>query len=99
MDRIPIPRVAPFASRSVGWWPALRDGVRVVHLVCGGCGRHAGTLDDHTIDEAGNVSPSILCPAAGCGWHVYGRLVGWDPGELAERATRPTTPGDVHRRG
>lgn len=80
MTRVDIPRVEPFSSRSVGWWPAMRDGKPVVHLVCGGCGRHAGTLDDHTISPSGEVNPSILCPVASCGWHVYGRLIGWQEG-------------------
>lgn len=31
----------------------------------------------HRIAEDGSVMPSVVCPHAGCGWHVFVRLVGW----------------------
>jgi hypothetical protein len=70
-----------FGERAPGWWHGTLDGRPVVNLRCGGkCRRHAGHMSDHTIAEDGTVNPSILCPSPDCGWHVYGRLVGWDGG-------------------
>ena len=37
---------------------------------------HIGQLD-HTIAEDGTVSPSVVCPESGCGFHEYVRLEGW----------------------
>lgn len=31
----------------------------------------------HTIGSDGTVSPSVVCPRSGCGWHVMLRLAGW----------------------
>lgn len=81
MNRVAIPLdPAGFAGTEVpGWWPGDRDGQRVIHLRCGGCKRHAGTMDNHVVETDGEVNPSILCPEASCGWHVWGRLEGWTP--------------------
>jgi hypothetical protein len=58
-----------------------------VQLVCGGCGRHAGHLLNHTIEADGTVHASILCEVkvrgVTCGWHVMGKLGGWDLGRKA----------------
>lgn len=70
-----------------GWWLGKEDGITVVHLRCGGCGRHAGTLDDHSIETDGEVKASILC--GDCGWHVMGVLEGWTHGYKAAGAKGP----------
>ncbi len=31
----------------------------------------------HVIGGEGTVTPSILCPHCGDGWHVWGKLLGW----------------------
>ncbi len=56
------------------WAPTVGDAP-VVWVSCGGCGAKA-TLEDHSIAPDGTVNPSLVCPE-GCGWHVFGRLVGW----------------------
>ncbi len=38
---------------------------------------HVGELTDHTIAKDGTVSPSVVCPRGGCGFHDYIRLIGW----------------------
>lgn len=41
---------------------------------------HSSTLDGHEISSDGLVSPSVVCPHEGCGWHEYIRLMGWETG-------------------
>lgn len=36
-----------------------------------------GGPSGHVIDAAGNVSPSVVCPRPGCGFHDHVRLLGW----------------------
>ncbi|KKM04753.1 hypothetical protein LCGC14_1761110 [marine sediment metagenome] len=43
---------------------------------CAGCGEMA-SLSGHSIDVEGRVTPSVVCPRKGCGWHVSVTLVGW----------------------
>lgn len=81
-----LPRVARFGP---AWWPwvhSLRgEPPRVVphfdgaNITCGGCGRGIA-LCNHTIAADGTVSPSVVCPHPGCGWHVFLRLDGWPAG-------------------
>lgn len=79
----PIPKGSehPIGSNAPGpwWWPAFDgdEGKTVVVLVCGGCNRHQA-LSQHTVDAEGKVHASILC-GVGCGWHVWGQLLGWEP--------------------
>lgn len=40
----------------------------------GHCGRF-----DHAIAADGTVSPSVVCPEPGCGFHDHIRLKNWDP--------------------
>lgn len=43
------------------------------------CGNgHIGSLDDHKIAEDGTVSPSVVCQRAGCEYHEFIRLEGWE---------------------
>lgn len=39
---------------------------------------HVGSLLDHEIADDGSVTPSLVCPEDGCGWHEHVRLIGWD---------------------
>lgn len=77
MQRTRIPHVHSTHRGSAGWFRSdgtiYREGV---HLICGGCGKHAGDLRDHTITGTGEVNASLLCPM--CGWHVWGLLEDWD---------------------
>lgn len=69
-----IPHVEPSHRGSAGWhvWGGQ------VRLICGGCGKDAGHLENHTVEADGTVHASLLCPM--CGWHVWGKLTGWTHG-------------------
>lgn len=41
-------------------------------------GGHCGLLDEHDIGPDGTVLPSVACGYAGCSFHDYVRLVGWE---------------------
>lgn len=45
---------------------------------CPKCGR-ASTMNAsvHSVDAAGNVTPSYVCPHRGCGFHDWVVLDGW----------------------
>lgn len=59
----------------------LADGTRVsVYVVCPACGKTSTIL--HAIAADGALSPSLVCPHAGCTWHVFVRLVGWTGGHV-----------------
>lgn len=74
---IQIPRSHPDSM----WpsWAPLRDGDRKSATVVCPAG-HLGVLTDHTIADDGTVTPSVVCPEQGCGWHEHIRLGGW-PGD------------------
>lgn len=36
-----------------------------------------GTLEDHTIEPDGSVSPSLDCPTDGCQFHEFVELENW----------------------
>ena len=57
-------------------WPT---GGVVVEATC--ANGHTGTLSSriHSVDVLGNVSPSYVCPYAGCGFHEIVRLADWEP--------------------
>jgi len=67
----------PEAPRPV-WKPATRPAGRTAFLKCGGCGE-SFAISDHDINAAGFVSPSVVCPIGGCGWHVHIVLEDWRP--------------------
>lgn len=48
---------------------------RVVFIRCPECKEKART--DHSVDDFGNISPSVVCPFEGCDFHDYVRLEGW----------------------
>jgi hypothetical protein len=39
---------------------------------------HYGSLLDHKIAADGTVSPSVVCPTNGCGFHDMVKLAGWE---------------------
>lgn len=57
------------------WRGVTFDGKRFAGLTCPN--GHAGDLSDHTIAADGTVSPSVVCPEAGCGFHENVKLEGW----------------------
>lgn len=58
------------------WRGAIRDGIRTATVSCPGCAASA-SLSGHTIGPTGDVSPSLMCPFDGCGFHEFVTLVGW----------------------
>lgn len=38
---------------------------------------HIGSLTDHEIGPDGKVTPSVVCPHDGCGFHEFIQLEGW----------------------
>ena len=59
-------------------WRGVRseDGRRSANVACGN--GHTAGLSAHVIAADGTVSPSLVCPVAGCGWHEVVRLTGWE---------------------
>ena len=52
------------------------DGTRTASICCPECKKIA-SLTDHEIRSCGVVTPSVVCPRDGCGWHVFVQLEGW----------------------
>lgn len=48
-------------------------------LFCPDCGKGMSIHRNHTISDGGIVTPSIVCPQPGCGFHDFGDFVGWLP--------------------
>jgi len=76
-----IPQADPgdfWLARKHPSWRGARfpDGHRSANVACGN--GHVASLSDHNIAADGTVSPSLVCPAQGCGWHEVVRLIGWD---------------------
>ena len=80
MEHLILNRVGPASALRPGTWTTRerRDepGKKRVIIGCPGCGRR-GDLDDHTVDENGIVSPSVVCPHKGCTFHDYVALKDW----------------------
>lgn len=72
---VELAKAANFASLTPGTWVELTGEAAAVWVACAECGVR-GSLEDHTIAPDGTVSPSLVCPGE-CGWHVFGRLIGW----------------------
>lgn len=88
-----IPRKAIDDFTGHGWYIIGGEP----HVRCGECGHDAGALRGHTVHPDGRVEASIGCPNSGCGWHVWGRLMGWPyglkmPGEKVDERPRPRNP-------
>jgi hypothetical protein len=54
----------------------MLDGKRSAIVSCDK--GHAAYLA-HEIAADGKLTPSLICPEKGCGWHVWAKLVGWTP--------------------
>jgi hypothetical protein len=57
---------------------------------------HTARLN-HNVASDGSVTPSLLCPY--CGWHVWGRLDGWEAGEkrAEKKLEKDLDLGEVYR--
>ena len=77
MNRISIPKVDDIHSDDApapSW--SLWRGRVLLRCNCD----HVTTLaEGHTIDDQGNVNPSIFHDVDYCGWHLWGKLENWNP--------------------
>lgn len=62
------------SSGGPGTW-RVGIGGQSVYVVCPEC--KMSYAIDHDIADNGELSPSLMCPTKGCGWHVTARLRGW----------------------
>lgn len=84
MIDVPKTEARAFEEPPLSWKPFRDiDGSTGAIFTC--TNGHTGTLvspsrpeDHHTIDDGGVVSPSVVCPEDGCGFHDHVRLVGWE---------------------
>jgi hypothetical protein len=65
-----------------GTWKGLKPGSvpggkRSATFTC--TNGHTCTLLIHTIADDGTVTPSVVCPYEGCGFHEFIQLEGWQP--------------------
>jgi hypothetical protein len=75
-QRLAVPYGSDGDPRMLIWWGARRgDGSRTAMLRCSA--GHTCSLADHSIDDAGRVFPSVVCPAEGCTFHEWISLAGW----------------------
>ena len=70
-----------------GHWFTVRraDGSTGLMLNCPDCGQTV-SLADHSVDPIGAVTPSVVCPQDGCGFHEYVRLVAWASGVAGDQS-------------
>lgn len=68
------------APLRAGFWRYVRrDDTHALKIACPLCGAE-GDLDpmEHTAEYDGTVSPSIVCPGAGCEFHDHGKLLEYE---------------------
>lgn len=75
-----IPRANDYddgqARRDYPLYIPVTDDIKRWPLVwCPECGE-LGNCGNHTVAADGTMNGSILCR---CGWHVFARLLDWDP--------------------
>ena len=75
VDTVILQKSATFPPMKNGEWFATNKSIFVR---CMGCGQLL-TLDDHTVNPDGTITPSLVCPyvSEGCTWHVMGKLEGF----------------------
>ena len=85
---IDVPRIAkgdqPYEWRppqGLCWW--LWRGLVMLQCPNG----HSCHLP-HAVNASGVVTPSAVCPVAGCGFHEHLRLTDWDMGDKADKTTQ-----------
>lgn len=74
---IDVPKADLTKPGRLGWQATFHPGGWSVDLRCPS--GHIGGLGGHEIAADGKVTPSVICPHEGCGWHVSVRLMGWTP--------------------
>jgi len=56
-------------------WGKEESGAVYIRCKCGKC----IDLGAHVVADDGTVSPSIWHKGDDCDWHVWGRLIDWEP--------------------
>lgn len=64
-------------------WGVDPNGELFVRCKCGMCVH----VPKHTVDKHGEVRPSLWHDSHGCGWHIFAKLLDWDP-KLAPKHAR-----------
>lgn len=77
VDRVTLQHGDPDAAHGV-WKGGRFPSGRTAIISCPKCGFSA-SLRDHSIDDNGDVNPSLVCPGEGCGFHEWITLAGWEP--------------------
>lgn len=98
--RAPTQRYAPrprirlahwqgIGSAPAGHWAACHPSTERIFMAEVTCPRgHRLTLKGHSISEAGQVHPSVVCRHPGCDFHEFVVLENW----AQRRAALPTMP-------
>ncbi len=80
--RVTLRRAASREAIKPGEWAAIDEPefrhVWKAIIACPECGFES-SIRTHEVAADGTISPSLVCPASGCSWHVWGRLDGWEP--------------------
>lgn len=76
MERVEIPRddVRKDNTEPIPAWGKQTNGLVFIRCACGLC----MDLDGHAVESNGDVNPSLWHDVPECGWHVMGRLLGWE---------------------
>ncbi len=62
---------------SPGTWKVTKtEGVKMVLAKCPN--GHISSMGHHVIMKGGRVTPSLVCPHAGCDFHEFVTLLDWD---------------------
>lgn len=91
MSRTLLPHAADNAECVPGTWCMVDkgDGEFTCEITCPLC-KKASTVyrtfgtppSKHTISDDGIIDPSVVCPHAGCTWHVWVQLKDWCLGRM-----------------
>lgn len=67
------------AARKGTWQPVAESSRHIfkARICCPGCGYDCTLRGTHDVADDGAVSPSLVCPNDGCGFHEFVKLEGW----------------------
>lgn len=60
----------------------VRNRVKAL-VCCPRCQWNSAVGANHAVEADGTLKPSLVCPNAACGFHVWARLDGWTRGPVA----------------
>lgn len=79
-EYVTVERADPNASLSKRKWCPIRSDGDIVGVLVKCPRGHIGSLDEHSIQADGVVSPSVDCDNQDCDFHEHVRLDDWDDG-------------------